>query len=154
MKVQHGLFWTISYADQDRRNEQTDRVCAVYASFIPRATNTTGRAPYPGTGSVKAGNACSSNKNWRLQNGKSTTRIPNHDPLKVANKATGHTTQPESPMQVNDKNREPRTTFHRKHNDRTRNPTPDANRQCRPMTKTRNHEPLIADISRPQTDKK
>ena len=51
-----------------------------------------------GTGSVKAGNACSLNKNWRLQNGKSTTRFQNHDPLKVANKATGHTTQPESPV--------------------------------------------------------
>ena len=49
-----------------------------------------------GTGSVKAGNARPSNKNWRLQNGKSTTRIPNHEPLKVANKATGHTIQPES----------------------------------------------------------
>ena len=29
----------------------------------------------------------------------------------------------------NDKNREPRTTENRKHNDRTRNPTPDTNRQ-------------------------
>ena len=40
-----------------------------------------------GTGSVKAGNACPSNRNWRLHNGKSTTRIQNHEPLKVANKA-------------------------------------------------------------------
>ena len=49
-------------------------------------------------GSVKAGNACPSNKNLRLQNGKSTTRIPNHEQLKVLNKATAHTTQPESPV--------------------------------------------------------
>ena len=48
------------------------------------------------TGFVKAGNACPSNKNWRLQNGKSTTRSPNHEPRKVANKTTVHTTQSES----------------------------------------------------------
>ena len=103
-----------------------------------------------GTGSVKAGNACPSNKNWRVQDGKSTTRIQNHEPHRVANKATGHTSQPESLESINDKNREPRTTYHRKHNDRTRNPTP----QFRPMTKTRNHTPQIAEKSRPQTDKK
>ena len=32
-----------------------------------------------GTGSVKADNACPSDKNWRLLNGKSTTRIQKRD---------------------------------------------------------------------------
>ena len=51
-----------------------------------------------GTGSVKAGNACPRTKTGDFKNGKSTTRIQNRGPLKVANKATGHTSQPESPV--------------------------------------------------------
>ena len=42
-----------SFEGANRRKE-----CAVLASFIPRATNTTGRAPYPGTCSNCASKHC------------------------------------------------------------------------------------------------
>ena len=79
---------------------------------------------------------------------------------KTMNNLTSRTKPPDTQSnlnnrcKINDKNREPRTTYHRKHNDRTRNPTPTRIASCRPMTKTRNHTPQIAEKSRPQTDKK
>ena len=76
-------------------------------------------------------------KVFKIESQRQESQTMNH--LKSRTKPRSTRPQPESPVLVNVENREPCTSKSRKHNDQTRNPTPDPNRQCRPITETRNH---------------
>ena len=126
-----------------RRGEQTERVCAVNASFIPRATNTTCTVPW------HVFQLCVR----KLQMTLTTTHLgmvieqTSGDPCSMArvpSKQATHAPRTKTgDFKMESQRQESQTMTHLKSRTKPPDTRPNLNHQCKSMTRTENHVPLF-----------